>query len=516
MAKVLITGGAGYVGSTVAAALIDQTAHEIWVVDDLSTGHREQLEAVGVSHFIEAEVGDVDLLRPLFLAQKFDAVLHFAGVIAVSESVSQPKKYWDINFEQTRRLLDLMHETGVSRFVFSSTCAVFGVPSSLPISEDLPTRPQSPYGETKLAVEKELTRLASERGLSSIALRYFNACGAEARLRVGERHEPETHLIPCLIRAMLRGQRFSIFGTDYPTPDGTAIRDYVHVSDLAAAHLEALEKLLSEPNLGFLALNLGLGRGYSVQEVLESTQRLLGGRVRPGFEVARESRRPGDVPCLIADPRLAQENLQGWKAEHDLADILTSAVLWETKMQKQARRAVFLDRDGTINFDPGYIKDPEALNLLDGALDGMKRLQDAGFRLVVVTNQSGIGRGYFTEEDLKKVHARLDELLREGGVHVDYYSVCIHRPEDQCPCRKPLPKLLLDGALALGIDPSQSYMVGDKLLDLDAGRNAGCRASILVRTGWGEDSVTRLKDGQAAYVATNLGQACDWILEQGE
>ncbi len=364
-------------------------------------------------------------------------------------------------------------------------------------------------------MEKELARLAAERGLSSIALRYFNACGAEARLRVGERHEPETHLIPSLIRAMLRGQQFSVFGTDYPTPDGTAIRDYVHVSDLAAAHLAALETLLSEPTLGFLALNLGLGRGYSVQEVLESTQRLLGSRVQAGFKVVRESRRPGDVPCLIADPRLAQAKLQGWSAKRDLTEILTSAVHWETKMQKQANRAVFLDRDGTINFDPGYIKDPAALTLLEGALSGMKRLQDAGFKLVVVTNQSGVGRGFFTEEDLGKVHARLDELLSAGGVQVDYYSVCIHRPEDQCPCRKPSPKLLLDGALALGIDPSQSYMVGDKLLDLDAGKNAGCRASILVRTGWGEDSLTKIKDGQASYIAANLGEACDWILKQG-
>lgn len=227
-------------------------------------------------------------------------------------------------------------------------------------------------------------------------------------------------------------------------------------------------------------------------------------------------RRPGDVAELVADSSLARSALPGWQARKSLREILLSAWSWELKKRGQLRKAVFLDRDGTINIDPGYIKNPDDLKLIDGAARALRKLQDAGFALVVVTNQSGVGRGYFSENDLRAVHARLDELLAAEGVKINYYSVCIHRPEAQCDCRKPLPKLLTEGGFALGLDPELSFMVGDKILDLGAGRNAGCRSSVLVRTGWGEDSLTKLVPGQADFVAKALPEAVEWILSQEE
>jgi UDP-glucose 4-epimerase len=314
--RVLVTGGAGYVGSVVVERLLAE-GYGVVVLDNLSTGHRGAV-AAGAT-LIEGEVGDPGTVERLLAAHRPVAVMHLAACALVAESVANPGKYYANNVEASRALLSAATAAGVRRFVFSSSCSVYGVPARLPITEDTPTAPLSPYGETKLAFERDLQAAASKNGFAAVSLRYFNAAGATERL--GEDHAVETHLIPNVLRVALgRAPRVEIYGTDYPTPDGTAVRDYVHVSDIADAHLLALKT----PARGAVALNLGSGSGYSVREVVDAARAVTHLPI-PAVEAGR---RPGDPPVLVAGAARAREVL-GWTPRTPaLSDIVASAWRW--------------------------------------------------------------------------------------------------------------------------------------------------------------------------------------------
>lgn len=511
--KILVTGGAGYVGSAACAWLLDQ-GHEVHVLDDLSAGHREL--ALG-SSFTQARVGDRAAVEKLLSSgpRPFDCVMHFAAKAVVSESVSHPEMYFENNVEQTQKLLDTMLHCGVKKFIFSSTCAVFGDPGSSDIHEDLPKKPINPYGETKLTVEKHLQKLASERGLQSVALRYFNAAGTEPAIRVGERHHPETHLIPNLLKAAGGSEVFQLFGTNHPTPDGTCVRDYIHVSDLAQAHEAAMLRLaaLPTPSNGapgqFESFNIGSEKGYSVREVLAACERATGQRIPTKEQPARA----GDPPRLVADSARAHKEL-GFKPRFSLDDILKTAWCWHRKQQGSLDKAVFLDRDGTINIDPGYIGNADLFKLQPNAAQGLRKLQDAGYKLIIVSNQSGVARGLIPKDELPRIHARMEALLAEHGVKIDHYSLCLHHPDERCGCRKPKPTLIYQAVRDCGVDPARSYMIGDRQSDLLTGRNAHCRGSVLVRTGLGNETVSRKEHDYADFIADDLVAAADWILSR--
>jgi UDP-glucose 4-epimerase len=324
--KLLVTGGAGYIGSVVAARLLDD-GHEVTVLDDLSTGHRDAVPDDAV--FVQATVEDAASV----LTSQFDAVLHFAAKSLVGESVSHPEIYWENNVVGTLRLLGAMRAAGVRRLVFSSTAATYGIPESTPISEDAPARPINPYGHSKLAIDHALTDESGAHGLRAVSLRYFNVGGAVGRF--GERHATETHLIPNILQvpAGLRDS-VALFGTDYPTPDGTAIRDYLHVDDLARAHVLALDHTgdgLSDAG-EHVIYNLGSGSGFSVREVVDAARRVTGHPI-PADE---QDRRAGDPPVLVASSERIAADL-GWRTEHDLDRIVTDA--WAFAQQRTASAA---------------------------------------------------------------------------------------------------------------------------------------------------------------------------------
>ena len=335
MRCVLVTGGAGYVGSHACKALA--AAGNVPVtLDNLVYGHRS---AVRWGPFVEGDAGDEALVRRVLREHSISAVMHFAGFAYVGESVSEPARYFSNNFSATVRLLEAMRAEGVSRFVFSSTCATYGVPGAMPIAEDHPQHPVNPYGESKLFVERLLEWMSTAHGIRYAALRYFNAAGADAGGDIGEDHDPETHLIPLAIDAAL-GRRgpVSIFGTDYPTPDGTAIRDYVHVTDLAEAHVAALTGLDATGNN--LRLNLGAGRGHSVREVIRAIEE-IGGRVVPAIEAPR---RAGDPPELVAASGKAREQLDWIPRHSDLENIIRTAWAWHSgAADRRARIAAAAD-----------------------------------------------------------------------------------------------------------------------------------------------------------------------------
>lgn len=313
--RLLVTGGAGYIGSIVAQRLIAR-GDEVTVLDSLYRGHRAAVPEG--AEFVQADLLDTDALRDA-LAGGFDGVLHFAAVALVEESVSNPERYYRTNVVGSLNLLDAMREHGVSRIVFSSTCATYGQPDVVPISENESTTPYNAYGATKLTVDRMLTDESRAHGLAAVSLRYFNVAGAAGPL--GEDHEPETHLIPLILWAAAgRRDHVSIFGTDYPTEDGSAVRDYVHIEDLAEAHMMALDN--AQPGAHEI-FNLGSGTGYSVREVIDAVKRVTGRDV----EVREEERRPGDAPRLVAANRKAREQL-GWEPRRSLDDMVADAWEW--------------------------------------------------------------------------------------------------------------------------------------------------------------------------------------------
>jgi len=325
--KVLVVGGAGYIGSHMVRMLLDR-GHEAVVFDNLSTGYAD---AVPAGVLLQADLADPDALEALFQAHRFDGVMHFASFIQVGESVREPAKYYRNNVANTLNLLDAMRRYGAGNFIFSSTAAIFGEPDYVPIDERHPRRPINPYGFSKFAIEQVLADYDGAYALRSTCLRYFNAAGADPEARLGERHEPETHLIPLVLQvAAGRRSHIDVFGQDYDTPDGTCIRDYIHVADLCDAHLLALDRLRAGGSSG--AYNLGNGNGFSVKEVIRTSERVTGTAVAARIAV----RRAGDPARLVADATLAKREL-GWRPRYDdLETIVRHAWAWERKAIVQA------------------------------------------------------------------------------------------------------------------------------------------------------------------------------------
>ncbi|MBC7170086.1 UDP-glucose 4-epimerase GalE [Candidatus Bipolaricaulota bacterium] len=322
---ILVTGGAGYIGSHTIKELL-RDGREVVALDNLSAGHRE---LVLCREFVHGDLADGDLLRHTFRRYPIEAVIHFAAHTSVPESVADPGKYYRNNVGCTLTLVEAMVEAGVRTIVFSSSAAVYGDPVKIPIPEDHPTDPKNPYGRTKLVVEGILRDYAVAHGLRHVSLRYFNAAGSDPDGEIGECHDPETHLIPIVLEVALGVRReVQIFGTDYDTPDGTAIRDYIHVTDLARAHVLALRAV--EEGRAEAAYNLGTGRGHTVREVVECCRRVTGREI-PAVDAPR---RPGDPAALVADPSRAERDL-GWEPRFTALDpIVETAWKWMTRRSR--------------------------------------------------------------------------------------------------------------------------------------------------------------------------------------
>jgi UDP-glucose-4-epimerase GalE len=325
MANILVTGGAGYIGSH-TAHLLRKHGHNVVVLDDLSRGHEHNVDP---SSLYSLTLSDTQAVAQVLEREKCDAVIHFAAYIAVGESTQKPELYFTNNVSGSLSLFTAMEKVNVKRIVFSSTAAVYGTPERVPISEDAPYAPVSPYGESKVMVEKILDWLDQYRGLRSICLRYFNACGSEPGSGLGEEHDPETHLIPLLFRAIDTGKPITIFGDDYETDDGTCIRDYIHVSDLAEAHILAVESLLKGgPSHKF---NVGTGLGRSVIEVMRAVEDVTGRTVPHVFG----PRRAGDPPVLVANSDQLKQTL-GWRPRYvDIRDTIQTA--WDFHERSRSR-----------------------------------------------------------------------------------------------------------------------------------------------------------------------------------
>ncbi len=335
MSRVLVTGGAGYVGSVCCSRLLEQ-GHQVTVVDNLSTGHAAAVPEGAVLH--QLDVGDRSELARVMVSERFDAVFHFAAKALIPESVSNPGTFFDSNVASGIALLETVRKSGIKRFVFSSSAAVYGNPLNTPIDEDHPKNPLNSYGETKLALERALYWYSAAYGWTAVAFRYFNACGATKT--VGEDHVPETHIIPLLLQAAI-GEResFEIYGNDYPTPDGTCLRDYVHVSDIADAHLLALK---IPGNGGFSVYNIGTGTSYSVRQICQVVEEELKTKV----SVKMGNRRPGDPAVLCASPRRLMEEL-GWRPSlSDLRTIVRSA--WDWKRRNRYGYCAKIERETNV------------------------------------------------------------------------------------------------------------------------------------------------------------------------
>ncbi|TWT77041.1 UDP-glucose 4-epimerase [Posidoniimonas polymericola] len=317
--NILVTGGAGYVGSH-AVKCLTANGHNVWVYDNLVYGHKA---AAPADRLVVGDLHESEKLVKLFKEHDIEAVMHFAAYAFVGESVTDPAKYYQNNVVGTLSLLDAMRECGVKKIVFSSTCATYGVPQQVPIPEDHPQSPINPYGYTKLVIERAMEDYRHAYDLGYAALRYFNASGASADGSIGEDHTPETHLIPLVLDVALgKRESITVFGTDYPTPDGSCIRDYIHVDDLADAHLAALKQL--EPGKS-LKLNLGTGRGMSVKEVIGICEDVTGKRIA----TVLGERREGDPPELVANPQTAEDAI-GWKAKRSMRETIESAWAWHS------------------------------------------------------------------------------------------------------------------------------------------------------------------------------------------
>lgn len=324
--RILICGGAGYIGSHIAK-FAAEAGHDIVIVDNLATGHRNSVSGL---EFHEGDIGDPVFMESLLSKNTFDLIMHFCAFSLVGESVKDPAMYYQNNVAQTLSLLDAMIKTGHKRLVFSSTAAVYGVPNQENISEDHDKNPINPYGRSKWMIEQILDDYAAAYDLDSVRLRYFNAAGAEPSGCIGEKHDPETHLIPNILKSVASGGKLElkVFGVDYPTQDGSCIRDYIHVNDLASAHLLAGEYLHNNP--GTHAFNLGIGHGFSVLEVIKAAEKITGQSI--SFEICE--RRPGDPPVLVADSSLAKETLN-WNPQYTrIEDIIETAWHWH-KNQEQ-------------------------------------------------------------------------------------------------------------------------------------------------------------------------------------
>lgn len=324
--NILVTGGAGYVGSHAVRALL-AAGHFPVVYDSLEHG-RQEFVPEGTPLYV-GNTGDVDRVRRVLKEREIDAVMHFAAYIEVGESMRDPTKYFRNNLGNALKLLEAMEAEKVEVFIFSSTAAVYGEPPIVPISETAPKNPSSVYGQTKWMVEETLNWLSQRKQLRYMALRYFNACGADPSGEIGEAHQPESHLIPLILQVALgKREHISIYGDDYPTRDGTCVRDYIHVCDLATAHVKAMEGLVSN-HLASGACNLGTGQGYTVKEIIEQARKITGHPI----PIQITARRPGDPAELVADASRAQNLLQWRPTQSDLATIIKTAWNWHSRQQ---------------------------------------------------------------------------------------------------------------------------------------------------------------------------------------
>jgi UDP-glucose 4-epimerase len=326
---ILITGGAGYIGSHVNK-LLNKKGYETIVLDNLIYGHKEFIKW---GEFILCDLSNIEQLRLIFKKYPIKAVMHFAAFAYVGESVKNPQKYYLNNVKNTLNLIQVMLENNVNYIVFSSTCATYGIPKEIPIPENHPQNPINPYGQSKLMVEKILKDYSDAYGLKYVSLRYFNAAGADIETEIGEWHEPETHLIPLVLDVAIgKSKEVKVFGTDYPTPDGTAIRDFIHVTDLAEAHILALEYLFRENKSD--VFNLGNGRGYSVMEVIKETEKIT----KKEIKYTKWDRREGDPAVLVGSSKKAKEVL-GWNPKYDsLSTIIETAWNWHGKLYKYYKK----------------------------------------------------------------------------------------------------------------------------------------------------------------------------------
>ena len=319
-----MTGGAGYIGSFMTKRLLER-GDEVVVADSLERGYKEAVDPK-----VKLYVGnllDKEFIFKVFSENKFDAVIHFAGYISMGESVQNPYLYFQNNIFSALNVMEEMAKTKMNNFIFSSTAGVYGNPIKLPIAEDHPKNPENPYGESKLMVEKIMSWYQKTHGINSVALRYFNASGASLDGTLGENHNPESHIIPNIIEAILTGESFKLFGTDYKTKDGTCIRDYIHVIDLVEAHVLAIEKLMKDK--GMFAYNVGTGNGHSNKEVIEMVKKISG----KDFQVEESARRPGDTDVLIADAAKIKEELSFNPKYSDLKTIVKTAWEWHKKLK---------------------------------------------------------------------------------------------------------------------------------------------------------------------------------------
>ena len=324
---VLVTGGAGYIGSHAVLALVD-AGWQVAVIDDLSTGFHFAVPG-GVSLY-EGDIADTDLLKRIFAEQGTQAIMHFAGSIIVPESVENPLKYYDNNTAKSRTLIECAIASGVKHMIFSSTATVYGEPEVKPLTEEDPLQPVNPYGMSKLMTERILADVSKAHPMNHCVLRYFNVCGADPKGRSGQSTEGATHLIKVAVEAVLgKRDHVAVFGDDYPTPDGTGMRDYIHVSDLASAHVLALEALIEQPERS-LTMNVGYGRGFSVLEVLDAVDRVT----NQPIERRQMPRRAGDVASLVSDPSLVRSTIPWEPKFDDLDTIITHALQWERKLSE--------------------------------------------------------------------------------------------------------------------------------------------------------------------------------------
>ncbi len=319
--KILVTGGAGYIGGFMAQTLLDE-GNEVIIADSLERGHRETVDPR--AKFLQGNLLEDSFVQSIF-KDKFDAVIHFAGFISMGESMENPVLYFNNNVFASLKILEEMSKTGNDNFIFSSSAGVYGNPVKLPIPEDHPTNPENPYGESKLMVEKIMKWYGITKNLHTVALRYFNAAGASLDGKRGEEHKPESHIIPNIIKALLEKREFNLFGNDYKTKDGTCVRDYIHVLDLAKAHLLAIKRLNEKP--GNYIYNVGTGNGYSNKEVVEMVEKVSGEKVNIKFA----QRRPGDADELIADPSKIKSELDFSPKYSDLETIVSTAWKWHSK-----------------------------------------------------------------------------------------------------------------------------------------------------------------------------------------
>lgn len=332
--KILIVGGAGYIGSHMVKMLA-KAGHDVLVLDNLTTGF---IGSVKYGRLIIGDLADINLLETLFTQNQFDGVMHFAANSLVGESMTNPAKYYRNNVSNTLNLLDVMARHNVKHFIFSSTAATFGEPEYVPIDEKHPQKPINPYGASKLMIERILQDYAQAYGFNSVCLRYFNACGADPEGEIGECHDPETHLIPLILQAASgRREYITVFGRDYPTEDGTCIRDYIHINDLCSAHALALDYILTGKETGALAFNLGNGTGFSVQQVIDVVNKVVT-EDKCTLTIKNGERRPGDPAVLVADATQAKTKL-GWQPQFaDLETIVRHAWAWEKKQTKKESR----------------------------------------------------------------------------------------------------------------------------------------------------------------------------------